>query len=330
MAENSQITFVCCIESGWLEAQTVRMIESLRRWGGKFADAPIFAVTPRFGPPLAKKTHQFFKEFGVEYIRCQSKSSYSWYPLLNKPLALVAAEEHSTSEFIGWLDSDLIIVNEPDQLTLNQEESFLVCGSDKNIATTGPQDPNEAYWQEVCKRVGIDIDALPWNKTEPEGVSVRLYWNSGVFVYRRSLNFAKNYLQVCTDILDACVANHSEGIFFHEQMSLGLAMTKMGLLWGSLPYSHNFAMGSKMPKDWYSEEKLRAAKIIHYHDCMWPWFWDTFVECLSKTHPPVADWLTSIGPMKNEAPLSSRAIKKVIESTRTRKKLAYINSCRVL
>lgn len=45
---NPQITFVCCVELGSLEAQTVRMIESLRRWGGQFANATVFAVTLRF------------------------------------------------------------------------------------------------------------------------------------------------------------------------------------------------------------------------------------------------------------------------------------------
>ena len=32
MTGNSQITFVCCLESGWLEDQTVRIIESLCRF----------------------------------------------------------------------------------------------------------------------------------------------------------------------------------------------------------------------------------------------------------------------------------------------------------
>ncbi len=331
MAENSPITFVCCVESGSLEVQTVRMIESLRRWGGKFADAPIFAVNPRFGPPLAKKTSQLFERFGVEYIRYQPKRRYSWYPLINKPLALVAAEEHSTSEFISWLDSDILIVGEPEKLIPYETEDFLCCATDKNIGITGVNDPQYPFWREICQIVGVDIESIPWIKTEYEGENIRLYWNSGVFVYRRSLNFAKNYLQVCLDILDTYVTNHSSGIFFHEQMSLGLAMVKMGLSWRSLPCSHNYGMGNNIPKDAYNEEQRRAAKIIHYHDAMWPSYWATFVECLSESHPPVADWLTSLGPLKkNETPLQWYATRKLLHSIRSRQKLAYIKSCRVI
>ncbi|WP_026082686.1 hypothetical protein [Mastigocladopsis repens] len=330
MVENSQITFVCCVESGWLETQTARMIESLRRWGGKLKNAPVFAVTPCFGPPLAKKTHQIFDKFQIQYLSFQNKSKYSWNKFLNKPSALLAVEKLATTECIGWLDSDLLIVNEPDQLTLNKGESFVACASDKNIGTTGPQDPYEPYWQEICSCVGIDIEDLPWIKTEQEGVPIRLYWNSGVFVYRRSTNFADHYLQTCIQLCDSYIASHKAGFFFNDQVALGLTMVKMGIPWRALPYSHNYAMGSKTHKDWYNEEQLRAAKIIHYHDSMWPSFWETFVESLGKTHPPVADWLTSIGPMKNQAPLPSRAIKKIIDFSRSRKELAYMKACRVI
>jgi hypothetical protein len=66
------ITFVCCVESGLLENQTVRMIESLRRWGGQLRESPIFAVTPRMGLPLSRQTHRDFERLGVEYLRFQA------------------------------------------------------------------------------------------------------------------------------------------------------------------------------------------------------------------------------------------------------------------
>src|SRR5919199_5589638 len=125
MTVSPQITFVCCVESGSLEAQTVRMIESLRRWGGRFANAPLVAVTPRFGSPLSHKTRQTFERFNVEYLQFQAKSRYPWFQYLNKPNALVAVEERSTSECIGWLDSELLFLDEPNQPLLNEGEDFV-------------------------------------------------------------------------------------------------------------------------------------------------------------------------------------------------------------
>jgi hypothetical protein len=333
MTENPQITFVCCVDSGWLEAQTIRMIESLRRWGGKFANAPLIAVTARFGFPLAKQTLRTFEKFDVEYIRFQAKNQYTWMPYLNKPNALIEVEKRSTSELIGWLDSDLLFLGEPDQLILNDGEDFVACAADKNVGTTGPGDPFDPYWREICKVVGMDLEDLPWVTTEMERKLIRLYWNSGIFVYRRNTNFAKHYLETCLQLVNARLVPKEPGYFqigINEQSALGFAMLKMGLSWRALPYSHNYTMNPLIHKEWYKEEQLKEAKVTQYHNCMWPEFWPEFRRCLRNTHPEVAEWLSSLGPMKNEAPVQWRLTSRVLEHFRTQQELAYRKSCKAV
>lgn len=328
----SSITFVCCVESGPLESQTVRMVESLRRWGGKFADAPIIAVTPRFGPPLTDKTRKLFQQFQVNYVRYLARNKYSWFKFLNKPLALMIAQESITTESICWLDSDLLILDEPDKLSLDEQEDFLGCASDKEQGTAGSNDPFDPLWQQNCKALGLDIQDLPWITTEREGKRIRLYWNGGIFVYRRSTDFAKSYLQTCIELLDARVTSRVPGysLGINEMSAIGLAVVRRGLSWRALPYSHDYSMSSLIHARWYREEQLKTAKIVHYHDSMWPWFWSTFVESLQKTHPDVADWLLSLGPLKNEAPTHWRATNKILKYFRSQQELSYINSCRVV
>jgi hypothetical protein len=330
MSTNSSITFVCCVESGSLENQTVRMLESLRRWGGQFANAPVFAVTPRFGPPLADSTYEVFERLNVQYLRFHAKSKYSWNKFMNKPFALVAAQERSTSECVGWLDSDLVFLGEPDRLILNKDEDFVACTPDSVGATTGTGDVFEAYWQESCKSVGIEIEDLPWVITEQEKKRIRLYFNSGVFVYRRSTDFASHYLESCCQLLNSSVSSQVTKIFFTDQIVLGLTMAKMGLSWRQLPYSHNYGLGSRIYDQWYSEERLKEAKILHYHDCMWPHFWEVFIKCLDDTHPDVAKWLSSLGPMQNESPMHWRLMSKVLNNVREQKELAHLKSCKVV
>lgn len=332
MTETSQISFVCCVESGWLETQTVRMIESLRRWGGKFANAPIYAVTPRFGPPITRKTRELFERYQVNHLILNDQNKYSWNKFLNKLTALMAVEKVAQTESIAWLDSDLLIVGEPSCLELDTKTDFRACASDAdpNIVITHAQEQNYSYWQEICQIIGIDIQKLPWIESQPEKIPIRLYWNSGVFVYRRSTNFAKHYLQTFLQLCDAQIASKNCGFFFNDQVVLGLTVMKMGLNWDTLPYSHNFALGSKVPTDWYDGDKLETAKIIHYHDAMWDWFWNKFLEILRPTQPEVITWLEKLGAMKNEAPVQWRATKKVLDFMRSRQELAYSKSCELL
>ncbi|MEH2526204.1 MULTISPECIES: hypothetical protein [unclassified Bradyrhizobium] len=323
------ISFVCAVESGPLEVQTVRLAESLRRWGGVFSGAPIFAITPRAGPKLSSDTLAAFDRLAVTYIRDCRPQRYLWFKFLNKPLALVAAEEHINTDTIAWLDSDILIVNEPSLFHLKDGEDFAACASTKEMGTSGEGDEFDALWQTNCRAVGIDVDHLPWITTERERIRIRLYWNGGVIVYRRATGFSKRYLEMCNRLMDARNKTNASGfsIGINEMSAIGLAMHEMGLRWRALPYSHNYNIGSRTYPTWYSEEELRDARVVHYHDSMWPWFWDTFVDLLKATHPAVAVWLSSLGPMRNDSSVASRIRRKLHRLYCDHKEQKYIRSC---
>lgn len=327
---NPDITFVCCIESGALEAQTVRLVESLRRWGGQFANAPIVAVQPRLGPPISKKTLQTFESLQVEYLSIRPHSRYSWFSYMNKPHALVAVEERTTSEYIAWLDSDLLFLKEPQKLLLEQGKDFAACASDKNIGTTGSDDVSEPYWKEICQVVGIELEDLPWLNTQMDCQRIRLYWNSGLFVYRRKTSFGKCHLETSMQLLDSRLAHHQAGFYFTDQIALGLAMVKMGLPWSALPYSYNYQISTLDVKTGYNQEQLKEVVILHYHDAMWPNSWPQFIKCMGETHPAVADWLAPLGPLKNETHFLWRSSTKILKSLRSQKEAEYEKLCRVI
>jgi hypothetical protein len=325
------ISFVCVVESGFLEPQTVRLVESLRRWGGRMAGAPIIAVTPRFGPPLARVTHQALDRLGVRHVRA-TRSNYVWFPYLNKARALVVAEAITTTETICFLDSDMIIAGEPDQLILNADEDFACCAPEQEMGTTGPDSRFHSLFEQHCKTVGMTIDDLPWITTETDRKRIRLYFNAGVIVYRRTTAFVNSWEENCVRVLDSHVI--SDGPGFHlgvaEQAAIGFAVLKLKLRWRALTDSHNYPMCPAGHDQRYSEAKLREARIIHYHEFMWPAFWPTFMKCMHATYPEVADWLESLGPMKNLAPLPYRVLTKILNYSRKKQASTYRRSCKVI
>lgn len=332
MSKKPDITFVCCIESGSLELQTIRMVESLRRWGGRFANVPVYAVSPRLSPPIAKSTRLALKKFGVEHLSFQTQNKYSWYKFLNKPLSLATVEKIATTECIGFLDSDILIVDEPNELELSASESVTACASDKNVGTSGLGDSSEPYWKEVCQHLELNIEDLPWVQTELEKERIRLYWNSGIFSYRRLTGLGEKYFNTVIKLLDAGISSQKTKIYFHEQMSLGLAVTKNKIPWSPLSRSHNFSVNTNRPKDYYNLQEMKEAKIIHYHGAMTePFYWDTFMELLNNTHPDVADWLIPLGPIhKNQTRYTSRVLRKLLDYSRLRKQKAYSENLKVI
>jgi hypothetical protein len=315
-APQPSICFVACVESGPLEAQTVRLAESIRRFGGALSRGEILAITPRFGPPLSRETRRRFAELGVRHERLRSHPKYAWYHYLNTPIALAAAEELTEADIVCWTDSDLLFLSEPTELLLDDDIDFIAGSTDNGVVgTTGPGSPHEADWRRLCEIVGIDVDGLPWVTTHLERERIRLYFQAGLFAYRRGIGFSEFYLDMCTRALDQRFGFADSGENYTDQVCLGLAVHKMGLRWRQLDPTHNFPMASFLPHADLPEE-LAAARVLHYHDAMSPEFWPTCLERLGKGHPEVVAWLAGRAPLGDPAPAPARLLREGLRATR--------------
>jgi hypothetical protein len=300
--ENPSICFVACVESGPLEAQTVRLAESIRTFAGALAGSEILAITPRFGPPLSPATRKRFNELGVRHERLASHPKYAWYHYLNTPIALAAAERLTTADLICWADSDLLFMGEPSDLLLEPGIDFVAGSTDNGVVgTTGPDSPHEASWRQLCELLDIDMESLPWVTTHLEKERIRLYFQAGIFCYRRGIGFSQFYLDQCIKALDQRFGFADSGENYTDQVGLGLAVHKLGLNWRQLNPTHNFPMASFLPHADLPEE-LAETVILHYHDAMKPHFWATCLERLKPGHPEVHAWLSSRAPLGDPAP----------------------------
>src|SRR5262245_5794489 len=50
------VAVVFCVEPGRLESEACLLVESIRQFGGRFANAPLYAVQPRHVDPLRPET----------------------------------------------------------------------------------------------------------------------------------------------------------------------------------------------------------------------------------------------------------------------------------
>jgi hypothetical protein len=323
------LAFVMCVEAGGFESMSVRAAESLRHFGGRFANCAMLAVTPRFGAPLNRKTLAAFESLNVEYLNVRPPNPFAWYPLMNKPLALQAAAEKTQAEQICFLDSDMIVMGEPDLLLLDDETDFTACAPDKNIGSAGDDDLNTPFWKEVCRVVGLSYSDLPWIHAHRDNVNIRLYFNSGIFTFRKAGSFVGAYHRITADLLNAKVASKISDIYFHEQEAIGLAAVKQKLRWKPLPHEYNYAVGRKI-MDRYEPAKVKNGIILHYHDMMWPENWATLMQHLKTDRPEVHDWLAERGPLRLEGSALQKLVSKVLKSYRKKKFDRHKSVCRII
>lgn len=322
------VTFVACVESGPLEEQVVRLLQSRTRFAGRFAACPLFLVKARRGPNLTRRTRLAADAAGATLLSLPGMHGWEWMHYLNKPVALAAVETMAQTDWICWIDSDVLFLREPWALLPPEGAAFTACPADKNVGTAGPDDQNEPYWRAVCQALGLSLADLPMVVTATEGLAIRWYFNSGIFTYRKGSGFGQAFLDDCLRLLAARVASRQAGIFFTDQVVMGLTALRLGLRLAELPFSHNRTMGSKSqaPTD---AATVAQTVLLHYHDAMWPHFWPTLLDLLEPARPDVAVWLRQCGPMANPATMPAKILTKALAWWRNRQKQAYLGGCHV-
>ena len=315
----SKITFVCCIEAGALESLTLRMIYSLRQWGGQYKNAAIIAVQPRLGAPLSKETRRLLKLNAVKYIS-SNVNTEAWFKYMNKPHALRIANEHVMTEYVCWIDSDIILLKEPFSSVLPIKNDVYACASDKNIGTSGENDKFDPYWAQLCQTLKLDIKKLPWIVTKHGQEKIRLYFNSGVFLYKKNTGFSKKYLTICQSLLLSKISNSESGIFFTDQVALGLTISSMNLSYGELP------LAEVAEKHDFSGD----ISILHYHDMMWPNNWDNLLSIINDKNIDAREWLIKVGPMSNDSNIFYKVISLFLSNLRELRVKLFLKSCKVV
>ena len=171
----------------------------------------------------------------------------------------------------------------------------------------------------------MGIDELPWCETNVDHQRIRLYFNSGIFSYRRATGFGAQWAQVCRRILDARVGQRESKNHFTDQIALGLALAQLKLDWRDLPRSHNFDMASWEKND--DSQGLACARLLHYHDAMNPHFWPQFLRLIESAQPQLYQWLQPLGPVVDPSGRASKSwakslkIKRVLERNRYQSKM---------
>ncbi|CCM79400.1 hypothetical protein [Rhizobium mesoamericanum] len=290
------------------------MITSLRAHGGRFASCPVFAVTPRRGAPLAAKTREALDLLNVTYVRLPSHAKYAWFHYMNKMVALTYVETIAQTAQITFVDSDILISGEPTLLELNDCD-FVACPVDLGVVgSTGRDSQHDHFWSRMCDVVGLDLDELPWVTTLMEGARIRLYWNSGVFSYRRETKLGRTFLELAESVLGEHVGSTcGGGEHFIDQVLLGIMVIKRGLTYRDLPLSYNYPVIESIKMD---IKGLRSAKVIHLHNSMSPTYWPSFISDLREAHPQLCTWLEPMGPAVNPAPFPSRLFNEALRIER--------------
>ncbi len=324
----NELTFVTVIESGHLEIAALWLVESLRLWGGRYADSRFLFVKPRAGPGPGLATRRRMHKLGVDYCVTAPDNEYEWYNFFNKPVALKAAVAIARTPLICWLDGDILVLDEPSLLELGPEDDLAICAPDINLGTTGPGSRYEAYWAAYCDAVGLPLADLGWVRTCEEESLIRSYFNSGVMSFRTASGLAEDYYKTVVAALEARVASSTNGIFMHEQMAIGIAARRLGLRVRELPLNYNYSC-YELSSPSNPQSQVAKLALLHYHGAFWPAKYDETLRRIAERCPEQLDFVRSLGTIKMSRlnPMTRLRV-RLLRRLRQRRQEKYIATCR--
>lgn len=322
------LRIVCCVEAGRLEAETVLMCGSLRRFGGRLAGAPVSAYRPRAGDALTEATRSRLVELDVDLVEDELNTEHAFHPIANKLYAAADAESRYGEDSIAVLDSDSVFMAEPAQLELAGGLDAAAAPVGKvSEGTTGPGHDNEDYWQGLYSLVGVGEP--PWIETALRGRRIRGYWNSGLVAARRSEGLLGEWLGLFRRLLDEERLPPSGRIDSIDQISLALVFARRPNRIETLPWPYNYRITRRgRYRDPAGSASLSDLVHIHY---MRSFYVAGFLE---RVDPPLGEgderleWLAERLPLEPRVvvdddgePLTSRRIRRALQGDLRRREL---------
>lgn len=274
----NDVEFVLIAEAGILEAQALLLCESIRCFAGSYSRSPIIAVSPRSSRRPSASTIDRFEQLGVDYLPIEIDSRCPQYGPSYRVHSLAHVERRTGPPVIIMLDSDAIFIAEPD-FSLGTCSAAARPVDSKGMCTTGPGDPFDAYWRQLCVLAGVDYEHLPIVRTSVDGLAVRASYNGGLIAAKR----ASGLFQHTEDIFRKLVAANMKpwagaeptygtgtGILQGEatafwgtsQAAFSLAATAGNHSVRLLPATHNFPLHNFNPAS--APDPARLVHI-HYH-----------------------------------------------------------------
>ena len=179
------VEFAVIVEEGVLERQALLFVESLRRFGGRHAQAKVAAISPRRSRRPTRGTVRALARLGADYVKLRVDGACPEYPTSWRVHSLAAIERLPGPPVLVQVDTDTLFAG--DIGPLSPHGGALARPVDvKGMGSTGPGDPYEGYWMDLCRLAGIDIDAVGFVTTTVDGIRVRATHNGGFVAARRS------------------------------------------------------------------------------------------------------------------------------------------------
>jgi hypothetical protein len=240
------------------------MVESLRTFGGRLKDAPVWVYASKEFRAAESESLARIASFGAEVRTGRSEEGVTWFPLSGKVVAASQAETEAAGKvaYLARLDPDTIFLDEPDE--------FLLPG-DKDLGyrpvfhrTISPlyEEPLDVYWSRAYELMGIKASEIFPVVTPADGETIRPYFQAGCIVVRPERGIMRKWEEMLSLLAADPLIKESCGTdprkrYFTFQVALTGAVLK------GLPRAAMHAFSDRVNYPIFFKEMFGAKREFH-------------------------------------------------------------------
>jgi len=212
----ANLTFAFMQTYGGDERETLLLAHSLRKFGGKLANHPLWLMMPEKLEQVSEATFRELEELGVQVHRFEVSEEALKFPFGCKVYAAATAEELASgqSDVLAWMDSDTVFAGEPSDFMLEENISLgyrpVML---KNISSLYDE-PVNAFWSLMFERCKTPADHISPMLTTIDGVRICPQFNAGIM----SLRPEKKLLRTWRDNFEQLYQQPELTPFYQEHM----------------------------------------------------------------------------------------------------------------
>ncbi|MFC1799803.1 hypothetical protein ACFL2Z_02710 [Candidatus Eisenbacteria bacterium] len=234
-ATKQPIVFATFAEDAGSLKNVLLMAESIRTFGGRYKDAPIWVYMP---PDLAEQeveTIGSLEALGVEARTSEALEDALGFYYAQKVFASVRAEGHARdfAEVLAWLDEDTIMLQEPAEFMLPEDKALGYRPvMHKNIGNLFTE-PVDEFWGRVFELLAVPDSTFFPMVTPADGDTLRPYFNAGCMVVRPRRGILSRWLRCFIRLyrdpvlVEMCNSDIKRRIFMHQAALTGAILTRL-------------------------------------------------------------------------------------------------------
>ncbi len=168
------------------QPETIILPESIRSFAGNLSQCRIWMFIPYSKDKLEKDIIEKLSSLDVEIISYTIDIDKSKFSFIDTVSAAAEAEKLAVgkTEFLVWLGTNGIIINEPNQFLLDTNKILGYRPVHHTLIGSIFDEPIDEFWKIVFQKTNIEEDKIFPMQTHVDGKILRPYFNSGFLIVR--------------------------------------------------------------------------------------------------------------------------------------------------